>query len=100
MMQIQIDYASDDSCEIRLWAKGFHETKPFLVACEHALIAFDERRVSLAQESVSQAHWRTVQADAQTRDCGVCDVVHKPSKPGRGAYAVTILDKWLPLHLV
>lgn len=97
-MDIQIDYAADDSCMIQLWARGTHAPEAFLLACEAALMAWDERKVSLAGKPVSHAHWRTAQADAETKARGVCDTVRAVSKPGRGAYAVTLLDVWLPLY--
>ena len=98
MIKVNIDYASDDSCQIQLWAKGTHSAEVFLPACEDALVTWDERQMSLAGKPVSHKHWRTVQADAETKANGVCDTVHVESKEGRGAYAVTVLDEWLPLH--
>lgn len=98
MIEVQIDYAADDSCQIKLWAKGVHAPDAFLSACERALHQWDERNVSLAGRPVINTHWRTVPADAETRSCGVCEHVRQESKPGRGAYAVTVLDEWLPLH--
>jgi hypothetical protein len=95
---VNIDYASDDSCQIQLWAKGTHAPDVFIPACEDALMKWDERQVSLTGTPVSHKHWRTVRADAETKSRGVCDSVHVASQPGRGAYAVTILDTWLPLH--
>lgn len=99
MIDVQIDYAADDSCQIQLWAKGTHSTEGFLSACEKALFAWDERQVSLAGKPVIHSHWRTVPADAETRSSGVCDHVRQESEPGRGAYAVTVLNEWLPLHV-
>lgn len=97
-LDIHIDYAADDSCQIRLWTRGQAPAVEFLAACEQALKRWDEREVALAGKPVRHEHWRTVQADAETRRYGVCDTVHVKSKPGRGAYAVTVLDEWLPLH--
>lgn len=98
MIHVNIDYAADDSCQINLWAKGHHPQAEFLAACEDALRKWDERETPLAGKAVKHEHWRTVPADAETRACGVCDTIHVPSKPGRGAYAVTVLEEWLPLH--
>lgn len=98
MIQVNIDYAADDSCQIQLWAKGTHSPEAFLAACEKALFQWDERQVSLSGKPIQHTHWRTVPADAETRSCGVCDRIHKESAPGRGAYAVTVLNDWLPLH--
>ena len=99
MIDVKIDYAADDSCQIQLWAKGEHEPNAFLSACEQALYKWDERQVSLADKPVLHTHWRTVPADTETRSCGVCDHVRRESRPGRGAYAVTVLNEWLPLHV-
>jgi hypothetical protein len=98
MISVQIDYAPDDSCQIRLWAWGEYQPVEFLRACEKALQEWDARVVSLSGMAVLHQHWRTVQANAETRAYGVCDTVHVESKPGRGAYAVTVLADWLPLH--
>ena len=99
MVDVKIDYAAGVSCQIQLWAKGEHAPDEFLSACEKALYQWDERNVSLAGKQVVNTHWRTVPADAETRSCGVCDHVRRESKPGRGAYAVTVLNEWLPLHV-
>lgn len=99
MLNIQIDYASDDSCYIRLWSKGYHEAELFIKACELALLNWDGRKVDLAGVPTKHDYWRTVQADAETKAHGVCDTVRVSSKPGRGAYEVTILSMWLPLNI-
>ena len=39
-----------------------------------------------------------VKADVETRASGVCDTIHVDSKPGRGAFPITMLADWLPLH--
>ena len=98
MLDVQIDYAADDSCMIQLWAKGTHQQEYFLAACEEALRCWDGREVSLRGMPVKYCHFRTVQADAETKAYGVCDTVRIESKPGRGAYAATVLGHWLPLH--
>lgn len=92
-IEIEIDYAADDSCQIQCWARGHYEAGVFLKACEAALARWDERIVCLDGKAVKHEHWRTVRADAETSACGVCDYVHVESKPGRGAYAVTILKE-------
>lgn len=98
MLEIHIDYAADDSCQIRLWAKGTHSAEVFLPACEQALWDWDNRKVSLTGSKVEYVTWRTVRADAETRARGVCDFIRKESAPGRGAYAATVLADWLPLQ--
>ncbi|MBR8084589.1 hypothetical protein C6V04_04815 [Burkholderia multivorans] len=96
-IQIEIDYAADDSCQIQCWARGHHEHAAFLKACEAALFDWDERVVCLDGKPVKHLHWRTVRPDAETKAAGVVDWLHVESAPGRGAYAVTLLDEWLPL---
>lgn len=97
-ISVHIDYAADDSCQIRLWARGTHAPEAFHAACEKALKQWDGREVSLAGMPIRHEHWRSVPADAETRALGVCDRLNISSKPGRGAYAVTALGDWLPLH--
>src|SRR6266705_605952 len=96
-INVFMGYAADDSCQIQLRARGHHDHAAFLSACERALMDWDERNTSLAGKVVRHEHWRTVAADAETRARGVWDTLHVLSKPGRGAYAVTVLDEWLPL---
>lgn len=97
-ISIVIDYAADDSCMIQLWAKGHHPRDEFIAACEQALFTWDGRSVDLADVPIAHEHWRTVRADSETLERGVCDYVHIVSTPGRGAYEVTVLQTWLPLH--
>lgn len=97
-VNVNIDYAADDSCQIQLWARGTHPGDKFLAACELELMVWAGRREKLAGKAVLHEHRRTVRADAETRNHGVCETVHVKSLPGRGAYAVTVLEDWLPLH--
>jgi hypothetical protein len=96
-INVNVDYAADDSCQIKLWAKGHHTAEEFLTACELELKAWDDRIVDLSGKLIRHSHWRTVKADSETSSLGVCDFVHKESKPGKGAYAITELTEWLPL---
>ena len=98
-IDVRIDYAADDSCQIQCWARGHHEPTAFIKACEAELAAFDGRVVRLGGKPIKHQHWRTVRPDAETRVRGVVDYIHVESMPGRGAYAVTILDEWLPLNV-
>lgn len=95
---IQIDYAADDSCEIRCWCRGHIEPDAFRAECELALERWDGRKVDLKVARVAQQTWRTVRAPAEVSGYGVCDFIHVESAPGRGAYPVTLLEDWLPLH--
>jgi hypothetical protein len=56
------------------------------------------RTANLTRAPVSHNFWRTVRASRELANYGVCDLIHVESKPGRGAYAVTVLDDWLLLH--
>ena len=102
MIQINIDYAADDSGHMQLWAKGHHPVDKFTEACKKKLVDWDGREVSLSNEAVQYKHWRTVKANAETRAYGVVEYVHQESKPGRGAYPVTVLmlDEWLPIYSI
>ncbi len=95
---IYIDYAADDSCMIQCWARGHHAPEAFRLACEAALLRWDEREVSLAAAAVAHNVWRTVRAPEELSSYGVCEFIHVESKPGRGAYPVTLLVEWLPLQ--
>lgn len=95
---IRIDYAANDSCEIRCWCRGHVPPEAFRTACEQALHAWDGRRVSLSDAPITLDTWRTVRAPAELASYGVCDYIHVESAPGRGAYPVTVLNDWLPLH--
>jgi hypothetical protein len=95
---INIDYAADDSCMIQCWARGHFDAAEFLAACELELKAWDGREVLLTGKSVAQKSWRTVRASADVAGYGVCDFIHVESKPGRGAYPVTLLTEWLELR--
>lgn len=96
-IDVHIDYAADDSCQIRLWAKGKHNQDDFLKECEKGLFAWDERVVSLSGKPIKHTFYRTVKADAETKARGVCENIRIESKAGKGAYEVTVLDEWLPL---
>ena len=95
---VNIDYAADDSCMIQCWARGHFEAETFLRACEAGLKAWDGREEALAGKLVAHATWRTVRGPAELASCGVCEFIHVESKPGRGAYPVTVLTDWLELH--
>jgi len=98
MADIHIDYAANDSCEIQCWARGHFEPEAFRLACEQALHRWDERVVQLQAAAVEHKTWRTVRASADLAGYGVCEFIHVESKPGRGAYPVTVLADWLPLR--
>lgn len=97
-MIIEIDYAADDSCKIQLWARGNHPDDAFLKMCANEFLDFDGRVQPTEGFPVRHSHWRTVRAPKDLSDCGVCDFIHSESKPGKGAFEVTILDFWFPLH--
>lgn len=96
--EINIDYAANDSCEVQCWARGHFEPAAFRRACELALEKWDERQVVLVDAAVGHKVWRTVRAPAELANYGVCEFIHVESRPGRGAYPVTLLENWLPLH--
>jgi hypothetical protein len=97
-IDVNIDYAADDSCQIQLWARGNHEDTEFIKACEQKLKHWDGREIDLSDKSVKHTYQRTVKADADTTAIWVTDgYVRIESAPGRGAYEITCLDEWLPL---
>ena len=94
---IQHSYADDDSCQMQLYAKGHHGRIAFILACREFLERYDGRILSQGHSSpVRRTYWRTVRASS---DHGVCDYLFKESSKGRGAWSVTLLDRWLPLHV-
>lgn len=97
-IHINIDYAADDSCMVQCWARGHVAADAFLLACETALKAWDGREVTLLGKPTAHSMWRTVRAPAEVASYGVCEFIHVESKPGRGAYPVTLLTEWLDLH--
>lgn len=96
-MNINIDYAADDSCQLKLWAKGHHKADEFLTACEIEIKNWDGRVIDLSKFLIKHTHFRTVPADKETKSFGVCDFVKIECKPAKGAYPVTELINWLPL---
>lgn len=94
-IDVNIDYAADDSCQIKLWAKGHHSLNEFLTACEAELKHWDDRVVNLSGKLIRHAYWRTVKAESD--NALGADFVHMESKEGKGAYKVTELIEWLPL---
>lgn len=99
MIDVMIDYAADDSCQIQVWARGHHAPGDFLAARESELLRWDDRVVKLVgkEDAVSLTYWRTVPPDAEAKAAGVCDRIHVESKRGRGAYPVTVFTEWMPL---
>lgn len=92
---ISESFASDDSCQFLLLAKGHHDVAVFRQACrEHC-----ERNrphvgfLTYAPLAVRLTYYRTVPTPGNI----VCDSQYVESRKGRGAWPVTILDGWLPL---
>ncbi len=97
MSTITIDYiiAEDDSCQLQFYARGHHDPWAFLAAVTDYAIR-EGRDVALPVEpsAVRQIHWRKV----PTHDQYVISQRMHETAPGRGAFAVTLLDAWFPLH--
>lgn len=94
-LDVQIEYAADDSCQIRLWSRGTHDAASFRKACASKLLLWDERQTDLTAMPVTHGFSRRVRAGAEERR--VCDYLRIPSVKGPGAFAVTELSAWLPL---
>ncbi|MAD44081.1 MAG: hypothetical protein CMH98_03670 [Oceanospirillaceae bacterium] len=94
-LNIQHSYAGDDSCQIQLYSRGRHPEKEFLEACSRFYAhEWDGKGRELPTEKpVTQTHWRTVPAPEDS----ICETQFVESKPGKGAYPVTILDVWLEM---
>lgn len=91
---VEIIVAEDDSCQLQFYARGHHDRAAFLRAVQ-AYIEREHRDIRLpACAVVRPIHWRKV----PVRDHYVVEHVMHESGPGRGAFAVTLLDEWFPLH--
>lgn len=92
---ISESFASDDSCQILLFAKGHHDAVAFRQAvrvhCEQNRphIGF----IEYAAPGVRLTYYRTVPTPGNI----VGPSAFVESRKGRGAWPVTILDGWLPL---
>lgn len=94
-IEINHSIAADDSCQLMLYAKGHHEDSEFIQACRAYLKRWDGRLLAQRHcDPIRRLYWRTVRAPS---DNIVCDVMFKEASKGRGAYPVTVLDRWLPL---
>lgn len=93
-VEIKHSLAADDSCQMQLYAKGHIDAAEFLPACRRYLKSWDGRGFKL-NGPIKRTYWRAVPAPS---DNIVCDVLFHECAKGRGAYPVTILDIWLPLH--
>ncbi len=94
-IEISESFASDDSCQILLMARGHHDVAGFRQACrihierERPHVGFAE----YAALAVRHTYYRTVPTPGNI----VGDSQYVESRKGRGAWPVTILDGWLPL---
>lgn len=95
-IKIEHSLASDDSCRMQLFAKGHHDEESFLKACRIYLRRWDGRTLHLPGKTVSRLHWRTVPIKGNI----VCDAIFRESKPGPGAYPVTVMNEWQELHRI
>lgn len=94
---IEKSYALDDSCQLQYWARGHWSWGEFVTAVQDH-IALEDRDIPswvVVQAPVKQRYQRAVPC----RDSVVGDTRYVHSdRPERGAYAVTIMDFWFPLH--
>jgi hypothetical protein len=94
-LKISESFASDDSCQFLLLAKGHHDADTFRQACR-VYIERNRTHVGFAEyaaPAVRHVYYRTVPSPGNI----VCDSQYVESRKGRGAWPVTILDGWLPL---
>lgn len=98
MIEIEKSYALDDSCQMKLWARGHYPWGAFIDAVEVHLKREDRNDIPrwvYIQAPVKSIYQRSVPC----RDSIVSDSMYVyTDKPGRGASPVTVLDFWFPLH--
>ncbi len=98
-MQIILEesFALDDSCQFRYWARGHWNWSQFMDAVRKQ-IGIDNRDIPLwvvRQALVKQTFQRVVPC----RNNGVSDSQFiNTDIPGPGAYPVTLMEFWFPLH--
>lgn len=96
-IEIEESYASDDSCQVKFWCRGHYSWGEFQNAVwDH--IERQERDIPywvVVQAPVQQLYQRAV----PDRESIVSETryVHSETK-GRGAYPITLMDFWFPLH--
>jgi hypothetical protein len=93
-MEIDYTLAGDDSCQVQLYARGHFDSDVFRLECVAFYMKNFEKLSDFEKTPIKRTYWRSVPAPA---DCIVFDRQMVESKRGRGAYPVTILDKWLPM---
>ena len=98
MIEIETSYELDDSCQMKLWARGHYPWSTFMDAIEAYLKREDRNDIPrwvYIQASVKSVYQRCVPC----RDSIVSDSMYVyTDKPGRGASPVTVLDFWFPIH--
>lgn len=94
-LTIEHSVEGHDTCEMQLYSRGHHDTPVFLDACREYFHQWDGRNEP-CEATVRHIFWRNVPAPS---DCMVADRSFIESRPGRGAFAVTILDEWYPIHI-
>jgi len=94
-MDLNYTLASDDSCELKIYTRGHFNESEFKRACIAFYLDNWERKLNPSSMPVKHAYWRSVRA---APDNIVSDRCFVESAAGRGAFPVTILDAWLPLH--
>jgi len=90
---VEFSYCSDDTCVMQLWARGHHEPRIFREACAAALLKKNGDQTPLERLPVHQVYRRCVPHRSVVADTVYADT----TRPGRGAFAATVLECWIPI---
>lgn len=95
-IKIEESIAIDDSCQFMLYARGAHAKQDFIKACKQYLKHNGYPAYSISLKSIKRDHWRIV----PLKNNIVCETRFVEDQlPGPGAFAVTLVKRWLPLHV-
>jgi hypothetical protein len=95
-MSIEIEQAiaTDDSCQVKYWAKGHYHEGEFADAIDSFRIAeMDKKPCYIDEQKIKHIYYRKV----PLKNNHVCDFQYIESEKGQGAFAVTVLEEWYPL---
>jgi hypothetical protein len=94
-IKIEESIAINDSCNFMLYARGHFEDRPFITACNLYLREqLDRKELRATVGPVRRTYWRRV----PLKDNICCDFQFIESGKGRGAFPVTVHERWMPIH--
>lgn len=96
-VKIEESLAMDDSCQVKFWARGHIPWGGFIEALERHIdeSGRDIPHWVVVQAPVCHLYQRSVPYRGST--VGDTQFFHH-DKPSRGAYPVTVMEFWFPLH--